>query len=148
MQCMWGCKHSRNDKGKGVCAWWNANLQFLSHSQLLEGIMFSTNTVYYQGFLYLPSTTKFKLHKQANRSFTSAKNIDTNRSHVNLTCFNSNNPSTAEPFPFFVFALGAQFLSENKLFFFVLQQPTTYKQHILKTTSLNTSLKVTTLCIY
>lgn len=45
---MWERKQSKNNKQiKGISAWWNIDLQFLSHSQITEGIMIGTNTAFY-----------------------------------------------------------------------------------------------------
>lgn len=75
----------------------------------------------YTSYTYpLPPTLNFTnyFHKEKQAGRSPVLNIYTNRPHVNLTCFNSNNPFTAEPFPyffFFFFASSAQFLSGNKL---------------------------------
>jgi len=45
---MWERKQRKNKKQiEGISAWWNTDLQFLSHTQIIEGITISTNTAFY-----------------------------------------------------------------------------------------------------
>lgn len=114
VSCRWEWKHSRNNKERKRCF-----CPMKCRPSVPQPLPSSWRDYYVQdkycvllriphtSYIYpLPPSFNFTndFHKEKQTTGRSpVLNIYTNTSHVNLTCFNSKNPFTAQPFPYFFF---------------------------------------------